>query len=102
MLDSLGSTLSHETVNSFWARFNKRPQEESLTIGEAIQCLETELSRPPSEKKRIDPDENPIYTSVPVTPALMGTGLEAQQQQAVNPDRLVRHLHRSRAQRAPS
>ena len=79
MLDSLGSTLSHETVNSFWARFNKRPQEESLTIGEVIQCLETELCHPPSEKKRIDPDENLIYASVPATPALVSTGLEAQQ-----------------------
>ena len=45
MLDSLGSTLPHETVNSFWTWFHKRPHDEALTIGEAIQCLETVLCR---------------------------------------------------------
>ena len=79
MLDLLSSTFSQETVHYFWARFNKRPQEESLTIGEAIQCLETELCHLLSEKKHINPDENLIYASVPATPALVSTGLEAQQ-----------------------
>lgn len=85
MLDSLGSTLSHETVNSFWTRFNKRPHDEVLTIDEAIQCLETELCRPASEKKRIDPEDSVMDTSAPVTPAITG-GMETQQQ--VNFDKL--------------
>ncbi|RPD72321.1 hypothetical protein L226DRAFT_537138 [Lentinus tigrinus ALCF2SS1-7] len=85
MLDSLGSTLSHETVNSFWTRFNKRPHDEVLTIDEAIQCLETELCRPASEKKRIDPEDSVMDTSAPVTPAITG-GMEPQQ--AVNFDKL--------------
>ncbi|KAI0635493.1 phosphatidylserine decarboxylase-domain-containing protein [Trametes polyzona] len=85
MLDSLGSTLSHETVDSFWTRFGKRPRDDTLTINEAIQCLETELFRPASEKKRIDPDDSAMDTSAPVTPAITG-GMEAQQ--ALNFDKL--------------
>lgn len=85
MLDSLGSTLSHETVNSFWTRFNKQPRDDALTINEAIQCLETELFRPASEKKRIDPEDSTMDTSAPVTPAITG-GMEAQQ--ALNFDKL--------------
>ena len=105
MLDSLGSTLSHETVNSFWTRFNKRPHDEALTIDEAIQCLETELCRPASEKKRINLDDSAMDTSAPVTPAITG-GMETQQ--AVNFDKLdfsgapynaaaMSHLGRGRA-----
>ncbi|KAJ2973786.1 hypothetical protein NUW54_g12000 [Trametes sanguinea] len=95
MLDSLGSTLSHGTINSFWTRFNKRPHEDTLTINEAIQCLETELCRPTSEKKRIDPDESAIDTSAPVTPAITGS---METQQALNFDK----LDFSRASRARS
>jgi phosphatidylserine decarboxylase len=39
MLDSLGSTLSTETVNSF-VRHGKKPVEDELTVDEAIQFLE--------------------------------------------------------------
>ncbi|KAI0671294.1 phosphatidylserine decarboxylase-domain-containing protein [Trametes maxima] len=87
MLDSLGSTLSHETVNSFWTRSGKRAHDEVLTINEAIQCLETELCRPTSEKKRIDPEDSAMDTSAPVTPAITGS-LEGQQAQALNFDKL--------------
>lgn len=85
MLDSLGSTLSHETVNSFWTRFNKQSRTDVLTINEAIQCLETELFRPASEKKRIDPEDSAMDTSAPVTPAIT-SGMEVQQ--ALNFDKL--------------
>lgn len=85
MLDSLGSTLSRSTVETFWTRFNKRSDEEPLTVNEAIQCLETELCRPASEKKRINFDENIMDTSAPVTPAIT-SGLEAQQ--SLNIDKL--------------
>ena len=87
MLDSLASTLSHETVNSFWSRFNKRSHDDTLTIDEAVQCLETELCRPTSEKKRINPgDDAMIDTSAPVTPGFFG-GMESQQS-ALNLDKL--------------
>ncbi len=54
MLDSLGSTLSMETIDSFFTRWDKNPHTDELTLPEAIQCLETEICRPNSEKKRIE------------------------------------------------
>lgn len=54
MLDSLCSTLSTETIDSFFTRWDKNPRTDELTFPEAIQCLETEICRPNSEKKRIE------------------------------------------------
>lgn len=54
MLETLGSTLSAQTIDSFFTRHGKRPAEDELTIEESIQCLEAELIRPACEKKRID------------------------------------------------
>ncbi|KAF7971904.1 hypothetical protein HWV62_19467 [Athelia sp. TMB] len=68
MLDSLGSTLSAETVSSFFTRNGKRPTEDELTIDEAVVCLETEIGRPREEKKRISPDDVLLDYSAPATP----------------------------------
>lgn len=57
MLDSLGSTLTRSTIESFFVRYGKNSEEDELTMDEAIQCLETELCRPLSEKKRVDVSE---------------------------------------------
>ena len=38
MLDSLGSTLSAQTLDGFFARFGKNPDSEELTFDEAVQC----------------------------------------------------------------
>jgi phosphatidylserine decarboxylase len=54
MLDSLGSTLSTETIESYFARYGKKANEDELTIPEAIRCLENELCRPTSERKTVD------------------------------------------------
>jgi phosphatidylserine decarboxylase len=58
MLDSLGSTLSSKTVDSFWLRFGKDPHAESidqeLTMEECIVCIEDALSKPISQRKRLD------------------------------------------------
>ncbi|KAI0086108.1 hypothetical protein BDY19DRAFT_1059219 [Irpex rosettiformis] len=67
MLDSLGSTFSRQTIDSFFSRVNMSI-ESTLTMNEAIQCLESELCRPTSEKKRINSDESTVDTSVPFTP----------------------------------
>ena len=48
MLDSLGSTLSAETVNSF-TRNGKKLVEVELTVDEAIRCLEMQVGRPAPE-----------------------------------------------------
>ncbi|KZT39119.1 hypothetical protein SISSUDRAFT_1061405 [Sistotremastrum suecicum HHB10207 ss-3] len=71
MLDSLGSTLSFETIDGFFSRFGKTPDED-LTIDEAIICLETEVCKPNSEKKLLPAEEQHSEPSVPGTPNLLG------------------------------
>jgi phosphatidylserine decarboxylase len=71
MLDSLGSTLSSQTINSFFTRFGKDPFEGSITIPQAVQCLETEICKPQSERKRLTSSPNEADTA-PSTP----TGLK--------------------------
>jgi len=56
MLDSLGSTLSHRTLDGFFARFNKDPESEELTFDEAIQCLEEEIVKPREDRRKITAD----------------------------------------------
>jgi len=71
MLESLGSTLSKETVNSFLTRHGK-PTDGEISIDETIICLEQELLRPKSEKKVISDDHmGNLDTSAPVTPGVM-------------------------------
>lgn len=53
MLDSLGSTLSAETLDAFFARFGRNPDSEELTFDEAVQCLEEELTRPTGDRRRV-------------------------------------------------
>ncbi|KAJ7679386.1 phosphatidylserine decarboxylase-domain-containing protein [Mycena polygramma] len=58
MLDSLGSTLTGSTIDSFFTRFGKDPRCDDLTVEEAIRCLETELLRPSNERRRVDEDSS--------------------------------------------
>ncbi|GAA6061065.1 hypothetical protein JCM10212_000108 [Sporobolomyces blumeae] len=50
LLDSLGSTLTPETVESFFTRYGKRMDEGELTCDEMILCLEEELRKHKAEK----------------------------------------------------
>ncbi|KAF9255142.1 hypothetical protein L218DRAFT_1081995 [Marasmius fiardii PR-910] len=82
MLDSIGSTLTDSTINSFFTRFNKTPHQDDLTIFEAIQCLETELGRPDAEKKRVDEGgggDTGGSGSSSATPVLMGLDREGKE-----------------------
>jgi len=45
MLDSFGPTLTHTSVNSFFIRYNKKPDEDELTVAEAIQRRRSRLHR---------------------------------------------------------
>ncbi|KAF9461635.1 phosphatidylserine decarboxylase-domain-containing protein [Collybia nuda] len=75
MLDSLNSTLTRSTIRSFFTRNEKVPHRDELTVEEVIHCLETELGRPDSEKRRVDEEEGEgVDTSVNATPALGGGG----------------------------
>jgi len=81
MLDSLGSTLTRSTVSSFFTRFDKKPHQDDITIDQAIQCLEAELGRPDSEKKRLDVDDGMPDSSVSATPMISVTGDRGQELQ---------------------
>lgn len=78
MLDSLGSTLSRSTVNSFFTRHGKDPRSDELTMDETIQCLETELNRPDSEKRRVDEEDSAPDTSISATPILTASDNKGQ------------------------
>jgi hypothetical protein len=74
MLDSLVSTLSAETVNSF-TRNGKKPVEDELSVDEVIRCLEMQVGWPPNEKKRVVPVEEGgslLDLSTPGTPGRYG------------------------------
>ncbi|KZV90616.1 hypothetical protein EXIGLDRAFT_710770 [Exidia glandulosa HHB12029] len=74
MLDSLGSTLTRETIDNFFTSRGKTLEEE-LTTDEVIVSLEAELSRPQSEKKEVVPGESSTEpSSVSMTPSLSGPG----------------------------
>lgn len=62
LLDSLGATLTRATIDSFFIRFGKTP-EDTLTAEEAIICLEDELTKPRSEKREVDLSSNDISDS---------------------------------------
>lgn len=105
MLDSLGSTLTHSTISSFFTRFGKNHKTDELSFEEAIQCLETELGRPSSEKKRLDSAED-ADTSVVATPVLMasdgkGNEVKLDELDFSGPGRVERHNDAS-ADRIPA
>jgi len=75
MLDSLASTLSRETIDSWFARFNKASTAE-LSAAEVIQCLEEETTRPLSQKKPISGSMDETLSAAPsgfATPSLQAS-----------------------------
>lgn len=75
MLDSLGSTLSKETISSFFTRFGLEDDGE-LSYDQVVLCLEQEVMKPKDERKRVEPDSLPSdadasnSASVPPTPGI--------------------------------
>ncbi|MCO5553560.1 hypothetical protein L7F22_007083 [Adiantum nelumboides] len=69
MLDSLGSTISAHTIGSWFGHFNKKPDEQELSIDECIYSLEWEIKKPWSEKRYVA--EAPL--DLTYTPAGSGT-----------------------------
>lgn len=59
MLDSIGSTLTDETLTSYWQRFHVDPSTDELTVNQLIQCFESELHRPSEAKQVVRPDASP-------------------------------------------
>ncbi|PVF95541.1 hypothetical protein CPB86DRAFT_863907 [Serendipita vermifera] len=57
MLDSLGSTLSRETLNTWFTKLGRDPRSGELSQAEVIAYLEEETSRPASQKKPLANDD---------------------------------------------
>lgn len=53
MLDSLGSTLTPQTLESYFTRFGKSPEKDELTFDEVVQSLEDEVTKSSSAKRTI-------------------------------------------------
>ncbi|CAH7667916.1 phosphatidylserine decarboxylase [Phakopsora pachyrhizi] len=62
MLDSLGSTLTQETISDFFSRYGKSAEADGdvLSFEQVICCLESELIKPPEEKRRINISDEQI------------------------------------------
>ncbi len=71
MLDSLGSTLSTKTLDSFFLEVNKNPEEDELTFEETIVALEAEVQKPWDLKRRAVQGSN--LNSGAQTPSLLGS-----------------------------
>ncbi|CAB4442291.1 unnamed protein product [Rhizophagus irregularis] len=56
MLQSLGSTLSQETIDSFFTRFGKEPKRHALQFEEVISCLEQYLGDASFSHHSANPD----------------------------------------------
>lgn len=59
MLDSLGSTLTKNTVNDFFSRYNKNPETDEISLEESIMSLEQAVARPMSERALLAVDPAP-------------------------------------------
>lgn len=60
MLDSLGSTLTRATIDSYFTQQNLEPETDELTIEQLIQALEGEVKKRREDKNRVRPEENDI------------------------------------------
>jgi phosphatidylserine decarboxylase len=71
LLDSLGSTLAHETVESFFTRYGKTWEDDELTTDELVLCLEEELRKHKANRPASDTPESGLNT-----PGLASDGLK--------------------------
>lgn len=60
MLDSLGSTLTPQTLESYFTRFGKSPEKDELTFDEVVQSLEEEVMKSSSAKRTLDKPNSSI------------------------------------------
>ncbi|PWN29324.1 hypothetical protein BDZ90DRAFT_212390, partial [Jaminaea rosea] len=59
MLDSLGSTLTSETISAFFSRFGKSAESgDEITFDEAIVALEDETRKSIDEKRTVQPQSS--------------------------------------------
>ncbi|KAA1115026.1 hypothetical protein PGT21_029757 [Puccinia graminis f. sp. tritici] len=70
MLDSLGSTLTRETISGFFSRYGKssNQDQDTLSFEQVIGCLESELMKPAHERNRIDAEDEQIGVGLSAVP----------------------------------
>ncbi|MBW0462011.1 hypothetical protein O181_001726 [Austropuccinia psidii MF-1] len=80
MLDSLGSTLTHETIASFFSRFGKSSQSDlnTLSFEQVITCLESQLVKPLQNKFQIDLAKQSTIVNQPET--ILSTNIDQDDQ----------------------
>lgn len=80
MLDSLGSTLTHQTIDNFFSRFDKSAETDELTLDEVVQCMEREVNKSKSERAKVSMDDSRTSRSGSRTPSMApepaGQGLD--------------------------
>ena len=110
MLDSLGSTLTKRTLESYFTRYGKNPDEDELTIEEVVSCLEQEVVRNRSEKEKVSQKpEHELMTESPTPPVaaapagngLYMTGPQGNISSPVDPDALREHIIASQPREVP-
>lgn len=104
MLDSLGSTLTQQTLESYFTAFNKSHETDELTFDEVIMCLEHEINKDRSEKQKVHGDEfvsstlsgavTPGVSAAPVREGMDVIGPDAGH--ALNADQLAEQIRRSK------
>ncbi|RSH92293.1 hypothetical protein EHS25_008708 [Saitozyma podzolica] len=97
MLDSLGSTLTRQTIEGYFDAWGKSAATDELEIDEVIQCLEWEVTKPKTEKAKLSREEGSTSAtpSVPAEPAEDGLAMNGPQGNipgAVDPDELAEHI----------
>ena len=77
MLDSLGSTLTKDTLDSFFTRHGKTVDDE-LTVEEVVICLEEEVRKPREQRHHVDDNGTDTGSGTGMnTPAGPGAGPSA-------------------------
>jgi phosphatidylserine decarboxylase len=105
MLDSLNSTLTTSTLESYFTRFGKSSEQDELTYDEIVTCLEDEIVKSESEKKRLrseppsglaSPSGYGPMAPMPANDGLDQAGPSARPSSGVNAEELAAHIAASR------
>lgn len=78
MLDSLGSTLTKQTIEGYFSTCGKDADRDELTFEEVVKCLEAEVTKDRSQKAKVKPSGDGLATGAAtptVQPQPAGQGL---------------------------
>lgn len=70
MLDSLGSTLTKQTIEGYFLSCGKPPDNGELTFEEVVKCLEGEVTKDRSEKAKVTNKGDELSETAVGTPAI--------------------------------